>query len=139
MERSAGAIVFRKNKIIKYLILYKRADKQFRAIWEFPKGNIENENEIQAVKRELKEETGIKDIEFVKNFKEKINYFYKKNNKLIHKQVIFYLVKTKQKQIKISREHNAYEWLSYEQALKKLTFNKELLKKANDCLRSIQN
>ena len=45
----------------------------FKEIWDFAKGNIEkNEDELETLKRELKEETGISDFKLIKNFKEKI-------------------------------------------------------------------
>jgi len=43
------------------------------------------------------------------------------------------LVETKQKEIKLSFEHTGYQWLSFEEAQKHLTFKnaKQILKKAN--------
>ena len=67
-EKSAGAIVFIKDKEPIYLLLHYEAKH-----WDFPKGNIEKgEKDIETVKREIEEETGITDIEIVKDFKEKI-------------------------------------------------------------------
>ena len=59
--------------------------------------------------------------------------FVRKN---IFKIVTFLLAETKTKEVKVSFEHLGYEWLSYEEAFKKLTFKnaKEILKKANDYL-----
>ena len=133
-ERSAGAIVFIKDKEIKYLLLHYEAKH-----WDFPKGNIEeNESDIETVKREIEEETGIKDIEIVKGFKEKMSYFYRLKGDLISKEVIFLLAKTNTKQIKLSFEHIGFEWLPYEKAIDKLTFKnaKEILIKANKFLKT---
>ena len=102
-----------------------------------PKGHIEKgEKEIETVRREVEEETGLKDIEFVDGFKERIKYFFKFREKNILKFVTFYLAETKEKDIKVSFEHLGFEWLSYEKAIKKLTFKnaKEILKKANEFL-----
>jgi len=103
--------------------------------WDLPKGHIEKgEKQIETVRREVEEETGLKDIEFLEGFKKWIKYFFKFKGVNILKFVTFYLVKTKTKDIKISREHLDYKWLLYEEAIEKLTFKnaKEILKKAND-------
>lgn len=103
--------------------------------WDFPKGHIEEgENEKEAALRELREETGIKEkeIELHKDFKEEIEYFYKRGNELSHKKVIYLLGGTEKKEVRISEEHQGYIWLPYEEAVDKVTFRnaKNLLKKA---------
>lgn len=140
VERSAGAVIYKKEKNkIYYLLLHypgvsHRANKDY---WDFPKGHIEKgENEIDTVKREIKEETGLDDIKIIEGFKEKIKYFFRWQGKKILKFVSFYLVKTQEKDIKISFEHTGFAWLPYEKALERLTFDnaKEILKKAHDFL-----
>ena len=137
-EKSCGAIVFKRQKdYAKYLVLHYGAGH-----WDFPKGHQEkNEKEEQAAAREIKEETGIEDIEFVDGFNEKINYFYKKGEETVYKEAVFFLAETHQEEIILSSEHIGYAWLSYENAYKKLTFNnaKELLRKANQFLYKISN
>jgi len=133
IEKSAGAVVFRqeKNKIY-YLLLHCQAGH-----WDFPKGNIEKGEKLEeTVKREVNEETGIEEIKFIPKFKESIKYFYKLRGKNIFKIVTFFLVKTKEEKVKISWEHLGYKWLSYKEALEKLTFEnaREILRKANDFL-----
>ena len=133
-EISAGAVVFRQDKEVKYLLLNYEAGH-----WDFPKGHIEEgEEEKETVKREVEEETGISKISFIEGFKEKIKYFYRREEQTIYKEVVFYLVETKESKIKISFEHIGYEWLAYEDALKRLTFKnaKEILKKAHSFLNS---
>ena len=128
-ERSAGTIIFRRNKQIKYLLLHYEAGH-----WDFPKGNIEKgETERTAAKRELKEETGIVDGKFIERFKERIKYFYRKKGKLIFKEVIYFLIETKTKKVKISFEHKDFKWLNFDKAMRQLTFknSKRALEKAN--------
>ena len=131
IERSAGAVIFRKeNKKIYYLLLHYQSGH-----WDFPKGNIEKgEKLVETVKRETKEETGLGDIKFIPGFKEAIKYFYKLKEKNIFKIVTFFLVRTKIKEVKISWEHTGFQWLPYEEAMEQITFKnaKEILKKAND-------
>lgn len=143
-EKSAGAIVFRKedNKIY-YLLLHYHSGH-----WEFPKGHIESkESEEETVKREVAEETGINDIEIIPGFKKYIKYFfrqYKENvseeerkagkTPWVFKLVTFFMAETKSKEVKISPEHIGFLWLPLEEAVKKTTFknSKKLLKEAND-------
>lgn len=132
-EKSCGAIVFKKQKDgIKYLLLHYGAGH-----WDFPKGRQEkNETEEQAALREIKEETGIEDVEFADGFREAISYFYKQGGETMFKEVIFFLAQSAADEVKLSSEHIGYAWLGYENAYKKLTFNnaKELLRKANQFL-----
>ena len=134
LEKSAGAVVFRReNKKIYYLLLHYQWGH-----WDFPKGNIEKGEELKdTVKREVREETGIENIEFIPGFKENIKYFFKLKGKTIFKIVTFFLAETKEKEIKISREHVGFKWLPFKEALEQLTFKnaKEILKKANDFLK----
>jgi len=138
LEKSAGAIIFHNNKEVKYLLLhYPSSTKATKDYWDFPKGHIEKgEKEIETVKREVREETGLEDIKIIEGFNEWIKYFFKFKGKTIFKIVAFYLAETKEKRIKISGEHIGYKWLSYEKSLKKLAFEnaKGILKKANQFL-----
>ena len=132
-EKSCGAVVFRRSKEgIKYLILHYEAKH-----WDFPKGKLElNETEEEAAKREIKEETRIDDAQFAEGFRQTISYFYRKNDEVIHKEVVVFLAETKIENVKLSFEHVGYVWMGYENAEKKLTFNnsKEVLKKADEFL-----
>lgn len=134
-EYSAGIVVFRKeNSKILYLVLHYG-----KGHWDFPKGHIEKgETEKDAAVRETQEETGISDLNFIEGFKEKIGYFFRQGKKLVHKEVIYFLAETKTGEVKLSFEHSGFEWLDYEKAIEKITFksSKEILKKANDFLKS---
>ena len=80
IEKSAGAIIFRKeNNNFFYLLLhYPSSAKAPKEYWDFPKGHIEKgEDEIKTVKREVEEETGLKDIKIIEGFREWIKYFFK--------------------------------------------------------------
>ncbi|KPJ57434.1 diadenosine tetraphosphate hydrolase [Parcubacteria bacterium DG_74_2] len=138
-EKSAGAVIFRKeNNEIYYLLLhYPSTAKAPKDYWDFPKGHVEKgEKELNTVEREVEEETGLKDIEFIEGFKEWIKYFFRFKGKNVFKIVAFYLAETKTKKVKISFEHLGYEWLPYKKATKKLSFQnaKGILEKANKFL-----
>ena len=138
VEKSAGAVVFYKNKEVEYLLLhYPGSTKKAKDYWDFPKGHIEEgESEIETVKREVYEETGLKDIEILPNFKTSIKYFFQKEGKKIFKIVVFYLARANTKEVKISFEHIGFVWLPFEKAVEKVTYKnaKEVLKKAHNFL-----
>ena len=133
-EKSCGAVVFLKNSEVNYLLLHYEAGH-----WDFVKGNVEpNENEKDTVIRELQEETGIVDAQFIDDFKEKIEYFYRRQGTTIHKEVIFFLIETHTEKVELSYEHVGYTWLNYQHAMEKLTFKnaKDVLQKAHELLKS---
>jgi bis(5'-nucleosidyl)-tetraphosphatase len=137
VEKSAGAVIFRRegDKIFYLLLHYPGASHRAKKdYWDFPKGHIEKGEEIEdTVKREVFEETGLKDIKFIEGFKETIKYFFKFQGKNILKFVTFYLAETKEEKIKISFEHLDFAWLPFKEALERVTFPnaKRILKKAH--------
>jgi 8-oxo-dGTP pyrophosphatase MutT (NUDIX family) len=132
-EKSCGAVVFLKNTEVKYLLLHYEAGH-----WDFVKGNVEpNESEKDTVIRELREETGIADARFIEGFREKIEYFYRRQGATIHKEVIFFLIETHTEKVELSYEHVGYIWLDYQGAMERLTFKnaKAALRKAHELLK----
>ncbi len=144
VEKSAGAIIFYKetDNTIKYLFLKHKNDN-----WNFPKGLIEEGEDLEeAALRECKEETSLEEIELVPGFKETIKFFFKvkydyqiergfEMGQIVLKFVTYFLVQSKTKDVKISFEHEGYEWLTFEEAmekLKKYKNSKEILQKARD-------
>ena len=136
-ELSAGAIVFRideRSKAPRYLLLHYESGH-----WDFVKGHIEGrETEEETLRREAREEAGLADLKLIRGFREKLSYFYMKEGNTVAKDVIFLLAKTAvaEKDIKISFEHTGYVWLSFEDAVKKVTYDssRNVLKKANEFL-----
>ena len=74
-RKNVGVIVCKKGKVL----LCARADKKdFR--WQFPQGGIEaGEDIVEAGKRELYEETGIKNLRFVHKMPFSLKYDFPKN------------------------------------------------------------
>ncbi|MCX6718176.1 MAG: NUDIX domain-containing protein [Candidatus Staskawiczbacteria bacterium] len=152
-EKSAGAIIYRmENGVPHYLLLhYAPAEKGKRGQWGFAKGHVEQgETETETAKREIFEETGIKDLKIILGFKELEKYFFRRNYGLagearkkapwVFKLVVFFLAETKTKDVKISDEHIDFVWLPIKEAIKKTTFknSKKLLEKANEFVLSIK-
>jgi len=132
MEKSCGIVLFNSGKI---LILHYSIDEEGNGgHWDFPKGHVEkNEEEIETALRELEEETNIKDIKLSDDFRSSIKYNILKDSKLIAKEVIFFIGKTKIWDVQLSSEHQHYSWLNYEDALNRLTYDnaKKLLQEAH--------
>ena len=117
-------------KIIVKCIIYNRALNRFLLVqrcendhtgantWENAGGNIEDgETPEDAVFREVKEETGITDIEI-----KKIAYVSILDGELLN-LLIVYLCETAAKNVTVSFEHQAYVWADEAQS-------RELLPKA---------
>jgi bis(5'-nucleosidyl)-tetraphosphatase len=118
-ERSAGAVLFRETPSGNLYLLLNYPSGH----WDFVKGNIEKgETLTETVIREIREETGINDVNFVEGFENKVEYHYQRNGELVHKEVVFFLAKTNTSDVKISHEHLGFIWLAFDDALKKLTY-----------------
>ena len=86
-EHSAGAVLYGHfvNDETKFLLLHYASGH-----WDFPKGNVEaGETEVETVKREIFEETGITDIRFAEGFVQPIFYSYKRDGGLGTKECHF--------------------------------------------------
>ncbi len=122
-ERSAGAVVFRETQKGRIYLLLQNAGR-----WDFPKGGVEKgESELQTVLREVEEETGIRNIKVVQGFRKVIEYFYRRDGKNIHKQVVYVLAKTDEEAVKISFEHQGYGWFPYREALERASYDNSKL------------
>jgi 8-oxo-dGTP pyrophosphatase MutT (NUDIX family) len=112
--RAAGAVVFRRtDQGIRLLVL--RAYKN----WDFPKGMVDpGEEQIDAARREVREETGLSEIEFPfgEDFKETLPYSG-------HKIARYYLAETQEHDIELPvspelgrPEHHEFRWISFDEA-----------------------
>lgn len=118
-ERSAGAVVYRNTPGGRMYLLLQNAGR-----WDFPKGGVEKgESELQTVLREVQEETGLNDIKIVPGFRKVIEYFYRRDGKNVHKQVVYLLASTSSESVKISFEHQGYAWFPYQDAVKRASYN----------------
>jgi 8-oxo-dGTP pyrophosphatase MutT (NUDIX family) len=113
-NRAAGAVIFRRSdRGIRLLVL--RAYKN----WDFPKGMIEpGEDALAAARREVREETGLADLDypFGDEFRETVPYA---RNKIAR----YYLAQTDAEKIELPvspelgrPEHHEYRWVSFDEA-----------------------
>jgi|SRR3989344_2399362 len=139
-EKSFGSVVFRKEgKQIFYLLLFRKAHDHYSELWDFPRGLIkENEDPEETASREVMEETGLGGLKFISGFKEKVNWFYKKNGVLVNKEATYFLAQSKNKDVKLSNEHDDFRWCSFEVALELITYNntKKVLEKVDEFLKN---
>lgn len=115
------------KKGIEFLILKRK--HHWRG-WEFPKGGIEKgETQLQAAKRELHEETGRKPVGKIKKFNYSGRYKYSKALRdrpgYMGQTYSLYAVKVNKGTGKVHLdplEHSGHRWVSYPEALKRLTW-----------------
>jgi 8-oxo-dGTP pyrophosphatase MutT (NUDIX family) len=130
---SAGAILFRDTRGRReYLLLKSRPGD-----WEFPKGGIEGEEELQQTAiREVKEEAGIEDFRLIDGFREDYDYVFEAGGNTIHKTVHLFIAKSFEASAELSKEHRDLQWRDYEQAINTITQDgpREILEEAHDFL-----
>lgn len=120
LERSAGVLLFHvaDDSVRRFLLL------DYGSHWDYPKGHVEaGEDDITAARRELQEETGITQAEFVPDFAREITYVFRgRRGQLIKKTVVFFLASTAITDVILSDEHVGFTWVTPDEALKKLTY-----------------
>jgi 8-oxo-dGTP pyrophosphatase MutT (NUDIX family) len=121
---------------VQYLILKR---KHHWIGWEFVKGKIEKfETKKMASRREVEEETGLKILK-LKKFNVKGDYKYQKILKdrpnIIGQTYHLFGVEVKKGKVKIDKiEHSGYKWVSFKEAMKKLTWPNQ-----RACLKIVNN
>ena len=114
---------------IKYLLL-----NYAHGHWDFPKGHIDpDEHELETVRREVLEETGINDLELYGKRIGIHKYSFLRRGNPVAKSVALYLAQTRTKAVRLSREHKSWVWLSFTDALSRLTYpaSRKILHVAN--------
>jgi bis(5'-nucleosidyl)-tetraphosphatase len=118
-EFSAGFVLFRLTpRGPRFLLL------DYGKHWDYPKGHLEEgESAWQAAVRELREETGIRQVDRVGRFQRAMHYAFHSSKKgHVQKTVTYFLGRTRAEAITLSDEHEGFAWLPYEEALDRLTY-----------------
>lgn len=115
-EPTAGGVIFRRNdkNEVEILLIQDSKDR-----WTIPKGHIEEgETAQETAVREIGEEAGLKDVE-VFGWLGKINFRYRRINKLVLMTTQVFLVKALGDTNAIQKEDwmNGIKWFSFNQAL----------------------
>lgn len=134
--KSCGFVAYKQIENINYYLIIKSLNGDVG----FPKGHMEpGETEVETAIRELKEETGV-DVKVVQGFRRQIEYELSRIPDTI-KQSIYFLGECASDKI-ICQEAEVAEasFVSYEDALKLLTFEetKSILKDAKLFIGSIK-
>ncbi|QJU08498.1 NUDIX domain-containing protein [Candidatus Saccharibacteria bacterium oral taxon 488] len=120
-EPTAGGVVFRRNKKgdVEFLLYQDARDR-----WTIPKGHVEpGETAQAAAKREVGEEAGLKNIE-VCGWLGKINFRYRRLDKLVLISQQVYLMKALDPDEKLQKEDwmNGLKWFTFHEALDEIEY-----------------
>ncbi|MCX5687858.1 MAG: NUDIX domain-containing protein [Candidatus Omnitrophica bacterium] len=139
-EFSAGGVIFkRKSGEILFLVVYSARNK----IWGFPKGHLDfGETEKEAALREIREEAGLDNLQFIEGFVEKVSYETISKTPLfkgerIEKYVTYFLCETKDQDVVVDgREISDYKFLPINEAEKLVRFHNlhNILRRSYDFL-----
>jgi len=117
-EKSCGAAIFKveNGQHLHLTVKYNIGDNY----WGLVKGHVEDsETELETARREIYEEVGLSDINFIDGFRTAITYSPRPG---VRKLVVFFLAQAHDDEITyLWDEHHDHEWLPIDAIVKKLT------------------
>ena len=125
--RAAGFVIYRYKPQLELLLLQTSYNKE----WAPPKGHVDSgETDMETALRETEEEAGIcsTDIKVRDGFFVELEYTIKKTiyaSSLGKKKTAVYFLgelTNPNQEIKLSREHIAYKWVTFDEALSTAIF-----------------
>lgn len=121
-EPTAGGVIFRRNKNdeVEILLIQDAKDR-----WTIPKGHIEDgETAQETAKREIGEEAGLTNVEVI-GWLGKINFRYRRIDKLVLMTTQVFLVKALGDTDAIRKEDwmNGIRWFSFADALDAIEYD----------------
>jgi len=127
------AIIFRRNgSTIEYLLLKRFPDRN--GFWQSVTGGLEEgETRAEALCREIREETGIRNlIRVIESL-----YYFEFSDPNLNQEYVYGVEVSPSETIMLDgREHSEYRWCSFQEALQLLYWkeNKEALRRLNSTL-----
>lgn len=131
IRKGVAVVIFaRINNKKKYLILKRKLHWNG---WELLKGGLKNrENENNAIRREIKEETGKSFCDYILK-KTKYSYSFVYQKLFVHDKILWngarnrvYAAEFNNFKIKLDKnEHSGFKWVSKKDALKLLTWTEQ--------------
>ena len=119
-ETSAGGVVFRITESGTLYLLIRDSYSN----WGFPKGHLEGEEQPQeAAVREVREETGLADVE-LRGLIRTIDWYFRFRGNLIHKVCHFYLMEATSSSTVPQTSEGITEciWVPYESAATTISY-----------------
>ncbi len=118
-ERAAGAVLFREEDGRRLFLLLRHEQGGH---WGFAKGRIEpGEGELEAAMREIREETGIAEIDLVPGVSVRSDYSVRRGGRVRRKTVTYFAARVCGDAIRLSQEHTDARWVTPAEALRVLT------------------
>jgi len=115
-----------------YLMLKRSTGKYYEHLWQGVAGKIEKgETAVQTILRELKEEIGKNPVKMFAA--DHIASFYNAKEDIIQMVPIFG-IEVENSEVRLSKEHSEYKWVSFDEAVVLLTWKgqKEGLRTVHD-------
>lgn len=120
-------LIFAKNPKVKFLILKRTPERS--GYWQPVCGGVEQGEKLEdTVKREVFEETGIRNIKSIIDLNYTFKYCEPKNGKQMMMQDYCFAVEIEEVvDIRISDEHERYVWCTYEEAMNYLKWEHNII------------
>lgn len=118
----ASVVVVRASAAQPHVLLMRRASAYLQGAWSYVAGHLEaGETLWQCALRELAEETSLKPVELYSA--DCCEQFYDVRDECIHLVPAFVAMVDAGADVRLNREHNAFRWVSFTEALPELPFD----------------
>jgi 8-oxo-dGTP pyrophosphatase MutT (NUDIX family) len=120
-ERSAGGVVVRSHDGIAHVLLIRDPYRN----WGLPKGHLEDgEDAAAAALREVREETGLSELELGPELGS-IDWYFRQDDRVVHKFCSFFLMRSVNGEAvpEVSEGITECVWLPPEEAMARVTYD----------------